>query len=438
MQVSVEASTSLERRVTVTIPAEKIDSAVDKKVQETAKTIRLDGFRKGKVPTKVVKKRYGASIRQEVLGDVIQSSYFEALQEAKINPAGMPEIEPKEDAGEGDFSYVAVVEVYPEIELADASGLNIERQAGTITDADVDNMIEMLRKQQSEWNEVARAAADGDQVNIDFKGFVDGEAFDGGEAAGHDLVIGSGSMIPGFEDGITGMSAGEEKDITVTFPEDYQAEHLAGKEATFKITAHKVSESILPELNEEFYAKFSPKGKGEDDFKAEIRTNMEREMTQALKGKLKNAVLDAYVELNEFDVPKALVKEELGRLKQQALQQFGGGNQQLDPSILPDEMFQDQADKRVKVGLLAGEVIKANEMAADEDKVKALVEEMAQGYEDPKEFVDYYLNNAEQRSQLEGVVLEDMVVEHLLAAGTVTDTEVDYETAVKPAEQANS
>jgi trigger factor len=438
MQVSVEASTSLERRLTVTVPAEKIDSAVDKKVQETAKTIRLDGFRKGKVPTKVVKKRYGASIRQEVLGDVIQSSYFEALQEAKINPAGMPEIEPKEDAGEGDFSYVAVVEVYPEIELADASGLNIERQAGTITDTDVDNMIEMLRKQQSEWNEVARAAADGDQVNIDFKGFVDGEAFDGGEAAGHDLVIGSGSMIPGFEDGITGMSAGEEKDITVTFPEDYQAEHLAGKEATFKITAHKVSESILPELNEEFYAKFSPKGKGEEDFKAEIRTNMEREMTQALKGKLKNAVLDAYVELNEFDVPKALVKEELGRLKQQALQQFGGGNQQLDPSILPDEMFQDQADKRVKVGLLAGEVIKANEMAADEDKVKALVEEMAQGYEDPKEFVDYYLNNAEQRSQLEGVVLEDMVVEHLLAAGTVTDTEVDYETAVKPAEQANS
>ncbi|MGB2134230.1 MAG: trigger factor [Pseudomonadales bacterium] len=438
MQVSVEASTSLERRVTVTVPAEKIDSAVDKKVQETAKTIRLDGFRKGKVPTKVVKKRYGASIRQEVLGDVIQTSYFEALQEAKINPAGMPEIEPKEDAGEGDFSYVAVVEVYPEIELADASGLNIERQAGSITDTDVDNMIEMLRKQQSEWNEVARAAADGDQVNIDFKGFVDGEAFDGGEATGHDLVIGSGSMIPGFEDGITGMSAGEEKDISVTFPEDYQAEHLAGKEATFKITAHKVSESVLPELNDEFYAKFSPKGKGEDDFKAEIRTNMEREMTQALKGKLKNAVLDAYVELNEFDVPKALVKEELGRLKQQALQQFGGGNQQLDPSILPDEMFQDQADKRVKVGLLAGEVIKANEMAADEDKVKALVEEMAQGYEDPKEFVDYYLNNAEQRSQLEGVVLEDMVVEHLLAAGTVTDTEVDYETAVKPAEQATS
>lgn len=438
MQVSVEASTSLERRVTVTVPAEKIDSAVDKKVQETAKTIRLDGFRKGKVPTKVVKKRYGASIRQEVLGDVIQSSYFEALQEAKINPAGMPEIEPKEDAGEGDFSYVAVVEVYPEIELADASGLNIERQAGTITDADVDNMIEMLRKQQSEWNEVARAAADGDQVNIDFKGFVDGEAFDGGEAAGHDLVIGSGSMIPGFEDGITGMTAGEEKDISVTFPEDYQAEHLAGKEATFKITAHKVSESILPELNEEFYAKFSPKGKTGDDFKAEIRTNMEREMTQALKGKLKNIVLDAYVELNDFDVPKALVKEELGRLKQQALQQFGGGNQQLDPSILPDEMFQDQADKRVKVGLLAGEVIKSNEMAADEDKVKALVEEMAQGYEDPTEFVDYYLNNAEQRSQLEGVVLEDMVVEHLLAAGSVTDTEVDYETAVKPAEQANS
>ncbi len=438
MQVSVEASTSLERRVTVTVPAEQIDSAVDKKVQETAKTIRLDGFRKGKVPAKVVKKRYGASIRQEVLGDVIQTSYFEALQEAKINPAGMPEIEPKEDAGEGDFSYIAVVEVYPEISLADASGINIERQAGTVTDADVDNMIEMLRKQQSDWTEVERASADGDQVNIDFEGFVDGEAFDGGAAQGHDLVLGSSSMIPGFEEGIAGMSAGEEKDITVTFPEDYQAEHLAGKEATFKITAHKVSEAVLPELNDEFFTKFSPKAEGEAGFKAEIRGNMEREMTQALKSKLKNTILDAYVELNEFDVPKALVKEELGRLKQQALQQFGGGDQSLDPSILPDEMFQDQADKRVKVGLLAGEVIKSNEMTADEGKVKALIEDMAQGYEDPQEFVDYYLNNAEQRSQLEGVVLEDMVVEHLLAAGNVTDLEVDYETAVKPQEQSGS
>jgi trigger factor len=437
MQVSVEATTSLERRVTVTVPAEQIDSAVDKKVQETAKTIRLDGFRKGKVPAKVVKKRYGASIRQEVLGDVIQTSYFEALQEADINPAGMPEIEPQEDAGEGEFSYVAVVEVYPEITLADASALNVERQAGSVTDADVDNMIDMLREQQAEYNDVERAAAEGDRINIDFEGSLDGELFDGGAAQGHDLVLGSGSMIPGFEDGIVGMSAGEVKDITVTFPEDYQAENLAGKEAVFKITANKVAEAVLPELNDDFFAKFGPKAEGEEGFKAEIRTNMEREMTQALKAKLKNNVLDAYLELNEFDVPKALIKGELDRLKQQALQQFGGGaNQNLDPSILPDEMFQDQADKRVKVGLLAGEIIKANEMAADEDKVRAMIEEMAQGYQDPAEFVEYYMNNAEQRSAIEGVVLEDMVVEHLIAAGNVTDVDVDYETAIKPAEQA--
>ncbi|MCP4788781.1 MAG: trigger factor [Gammaproteobacteria bacterium] len=440
MQVSVEATTSLERRVTVTVPADKIDSAIDKKVQETSKTIRIDGFRKGKVPAKVVKKRYGASIRQEVLGDVIQTSYFEALQEADINPAGMPEIEPKEDAGEGDFSYVAVVEVYPEIALADASALSVERQAGAISDTDVDNMIEMLRKQQTEWTDVERASADGDQVNIDFEGFQDGEAFDGGAAQGHDLVLGSNSMIPGFEEGIVGMSTGEEKAIQVTFPEDYQAEHLAGKEVTFNITANKVSEALLPELNDEFFAKFGPKAEGEEGFKSEIRANMEREMSQALKAKLKNNVLDAYLELNEFDIPKALVKGELDRLKQQAMQQFGGGdqNQNLDPSILPDEMFQDQADKRVKVGLLAGEIIKANEMKADEDKVKSLVEEMAQGYQDPQEFVEFYLNNAEQRSQLEGVVLEEMVVDHLLASGNVTDVEVDYETAIKPAEQADA
>jgi len=432
MQVSVEATTSIERRLTVTVPAEQIDSAVDKKVNETAKTIRIDGFRPGKVPTKVVKKRYGASIRQDVLGDVIQSSYFEALQQESIKPAGMPNIEPKEDAGEGEFSYTAVVEVYPEISLSDAAGISVDRLTSSVEDADVDTMIENLLSQQTQWTEVLRAAADGDQINIDFEGYLDGEAFDGGAAQGHDLVLGSNSMIPGFEDGIQGMEAGQDKDITVTFPADYNAAELAGKEATFTIKANTVSEATKPELNEEFFAKFNPKEEGEAGFRAEINANMSRELNQALKSKLKNGLLNAYLELNEFAVPSALVQEELGRLKQQALQQFGGGNENLDPSILPDEMFQDQADKRVKIGLLAAEIIQTNEFKADEDKVKALVEDMAQGYQDPQEFIDYYMNNEEQRSQLEGVVLEDQVVEHLLAAATITDVAVDYKTAVEP------
>jgi trigger factor len=207
MQVSVEATTSIERRVTVTVPADQIDSAVDKKVNETAKTIRIDGFRPGKVPTKVVKKRYGASIRQDVLGEVIQSSYFEALQQENIKPAGMPNIEPKEDTGAGEFSYTAVVEVYPEIALVDAAGVSVERLTSSVEDADVDTMIDMLLGQQTQWNEVDRAAADGDQINIDFEGYMDGEAFDGGAAQGHDLVLGSNSMIPGFEEGILGMKA---------------------------------------------------------------------------------------------------------------------------------------------------------------------------------------------------------------------------------------
>ncbi|MDC9719834.1 MAG: trigger factor [Gammaproteobacteria bacterium] len=432
MQVSVEATTSIERRLTVTVPAEKIDSAVDKKVNETAKTIRIDGFRPGKVPTKVVKKRYGASIRQDVLGDVIQSSYFEALQQEEIKPAGMPTIEPKEDSGEGEFSYTAVVEIYPEIALADASGVAVERMTSSIEDADVDTMIDMLLSQQTQWTEVLRAAADTDQINIDFEGYLDGEAFDGGAAQGHDLVLGSNSMIPGFEEGIVGMEAGQDKDITVTFPADYNAAELAGKEAVFTIKVNTVSEATKPELNEEFFARFNPKEEGEAGFRAEIRSNMEREMNQALKSKLKNNLLNAYLALNTFDVPAALVTEELGRLKQQALQQFGGGNENLDPSILPDEMFQDQADKRVKVGLLAAEIIQQNEFKADEEKVKALVEEMAQGYQDPQEFIDHYMNNNDQRSQLDGVVLEDQVVEHLLAAATVTDVAVDYKTAVEP------
>ena len=432
MQVSVEATTSIERRLTVTVPAEQVDSAVDKKVNETAKTIRIDGFRPGKVPAKVVKKRYGASIRQDVLGDVIQSSYFEALQQENLKPAGMPNIEPKEDAGEGEFSYIAVVEIYPEIALVDASGVSVDRMTSSIEDADVDTMIEMLLSQQTQWTEVLRAAADTDQINIDFEGYLDGEAFDGGAAQGHDLVLGSNSMIPGFEEGILGMEAGKDKDITVTFPEDYNAAELAGKEAVFTIKVNTVSEATKPELNEEFFARFNPKEEGEAGFRAEIRSNMSREMNQALKSKLKNGLLNAYLELNTFDVPKALVTEELGRLKQQALQQFGGGNENLDPSILPDEMFQDQADKRVKIGLLAAEIIQQNEFKADEDKVKALVEEMAQGYQDPQEFIDHYMNNAEQRSQLDGVVLEDQVVEHLLAAASITEVAVDYKTAVEP------
>ena len=432
MQVSVEATTSIERRLTVTVPAEQVDSAVDKKVNETAKTIRIDGFRPGKVPTKVVKKRYGASIRQDVLGDVIQSSYFEALQQEKLKPAGMPNIEPKEDTGAGEFIYTAVVEVYPEIALVDPSGVSVERMVSSIEDTDVDTMIDLLLSQQTQWTEVLRAAADTDQINIDFEGYLDGEAFDGGAAQGHDLVLGSNSMIPGFEDGILGMEAGQDKDITVTFPEDYNAAELAGKAAVFTIKVNTVSEATKPELNEEFFARFNPKEEGEAGFRAEIRSNMSREMNQALKSKLKNNLLNAYLELNSFDVPKALVSEELGRLKQQALQQFGGGNENLDASILPDEMFQDQANKRVKIGLLAAEIIQQNEFKADEDKVQSLVQEMAQGYQDPQEFIDYYMNNAEQRGQLDGVILEDQVVEHLLVAANVTDVVVDYKTAVEP------
>ncbi|MFT7177987.1 MAG: trigger factor [Oceanospirillaceae bacterium] len=432
MQVLVEATTSIERRLTVTVPAEQIDGAVDKKINETAKTIRIDGFRPGKVPTKVVKKRYGASIRQDVLGDVIQSSYFEALQQESIKPAGMPNIEPKQDKGEGEFIYTAVVEVYPEIVLADAAGVSVERMASSIEDADVEMMIDMLLSQQTQWTEVLRAAADGDQIDIDFEGYLDGEAFDGGAAQGHELVLGSNSMIPGFEDGILGMEAGQDKDITVTFPEDYNAAELSGKEAVFTIKVNAVKEATKPELNEEFFARFNPKEEGEAGFRAEIRSNMSREMNQALKSKLKNRLLNAYLELNTFDVPTALVTEELGRLKQQALQQFGGGNENLDPSILPDEMFQDQAVKRVQVGLLAAEIIQQNEFKASEEKVQALVQEMSQGYQDPQEFIDYYMNNTEQRSQLDGVVLEDQVVEHLLAAANITEVVVDYKTAVEP------
>ncbi|MGI1670067.1 MAG: trigger factor [Neptuniibacter sp.] len=432
MQVSVETTSGLERLMTVSVPAERIDQDVSKRIQQTARTVRIDGFRPGKVPMKVVKQRYGKGIREEVLGQVVQETFYQALQQEELTPAGSPAIDFTTDVEGENLEYTAKFEVYPQVELADYSSVEIERRSADVKDADLDQMIETLRKQQADWAEVEREAAEGDRVRIDFEGFVDGEAFDGGKGEGMDLVLGSNTMIPGFEDQLAGAKAGADVELNVTFPENYQADNLKGKDALFKVKVHSVSEQVLAELNEEFYEKFGLEEKTEEAFRSEVKKNMERELNQAVKMKLKDQVFSKLIDINPIDVPAALIDGEIDSLRKQAVMQFAGPDSDMDHTALPKEMFQDQAERRVKIGLLMQEVIKVNELEADEERVKSTLNEMAETYQDPQQVIDWYMGNEEMLGQIKGLVLEEQVVDKLLETANVTDTEISYEDAIKP------
>ncbi|MCP1326522.1 trigger factor, partial [Halomonas sp. 707D4] len=327
-----------------------------------------------------------------------------------------------------------VMEVYPQVELSSIEGTEVERPVVSVTDADVDEMIETLRKQNAEWKEDDKAAEDGDQVTIDFQGFLGDEPFEGGSAEGHALVIGSNSFIPGFEEQLIGAKAGEEKTLTVTFPEDYQAEHLAGKEATFKVKVHKVSTQALPEVDQSFFERFGIEDGDEAKFRAEIKKNMTREASQAVDNRVKQQVLDALKKANEITVPSALVQQETDGMKRQAAQQFGLG-EDFDVSQLPNELFEEQARGRVQVGLLLAEVIKTHELDADDAAIKAKVEELAEQYQDPSEVVDYYMGNDELKTQVKSAILEEKAVDKLLEQATVKDVEMTYQQALAAAQQ---
>jgi trigger factor len=434
MQVSVETTSPIERVLTISVPAARVDERVSSEVAKTAKTIRIDGFRKGKVPVSVVKKRYGQGIRMDAVEQIMRDAYVEAIQKESIQPAGMPSIEPKNFAEGADLEFVVKIEVYPEVTLADNASIKVDRVVSDVTDADVDVMLETLRKQNAEWTAVERASADGDQVTIDFVGYLGDEAFEGGAAQAHKLVLGSNTMIPGFESGVIGAKTGEERTISVTFPDDYQAENLKGKEATFKITVSEVAEQILPELDDAFVEKFGLADATIDALRAEVRKNMERELNQAIKAKLKNALFDGLLSINEVEVPSALIDQEVDALRKQAASQFGGEG--FDASQLPAELFQDEAKKRAKLGLLISEVIKKDELKVDDDRVRAFLEDMAQAYQEPQQVIDFYLKNKEQMSQVQSAVLEEQVVDKLLESAQVTEVTLGYEDAIKPNAQA--
>lgn len=431
MQVSVETTSGLERRVTVGVPAEKVDTAVEGKLIEAQKNVRLDGFRPGKVPMREVKRRFASAVRNDVLADVMREAFIEAVEKENLQPAGMPGFEATKNEPGQDLEFVATFEVYPSVELADFSSVSVEKPQSDITDADVDTMIETLREQRGAFEEVSRPAETGDRVNIDFKGLKDGEAFEGGTAEGQNLELGSGQMIPGFEDGIVGMSAGEEKNIDVTFPEDYQSEDLKGQAVVFEIKVNKVEAKALPEVDADFMKGFGVDDGNMDTFKAEVKKNMERELKNAIANKVKEQTMDGLVSLHEFDVPSALVTQEVQRMRQQMAQQFGGG-QQFDASMLPDELFKEQAQRSVKLGLIIRAILDKNELKADADKVKARVEEIAQQYESPEEVVNWVYSNQQQLQQIEASVLEQQVVDLVLEHAKVEELTMSYQDAVKP------
>jgi len=437
MQVSVESGEGLERRLLVDLPKERVETEVEKKLTELAKNIRLDGFRPGKVPVRVVRQRFGDQVRQEVYGDLIQATFYEAAEQSSVAPVGDPSIELRDAAEEGGLSYTAIFQVMPEIELADLSGKEVVKPVAEVTEADVDEMIERLRKQRQTWEEVDRAAQDGDTVHIDFKGFIDGEAFEGGSAEDVPLVLGSGSMIDGFESGLLGAKAGETRTVEVTFPEDYRAEHLAGKPASFEITVRKVLEARLPEIDEQFIKDFGVEEGTEGALRAEVRKNMEAELEQKLSGLVKDSVMTLLREANPLEVPDAMVKQEAERMKQQAQADMQARGQQSSLD-LPASLFEEQARVRVHLGLLVGEIIDKQGLEASEDDVRQMIEQLAQSYEDPQEVVDYYLNNPQQRASLENLVLENKVVDWVLDQVEVKEDKRTFSEVMNPEQQAQN
>ncbi|WP_268797145.1 trigger factor [Pseudomonas huanghezhanensis] len=431
MQVSVENTSTLERRMTIGVPAERIETEVNKRLQQTARKAKIPGFRPGKVPMSVIRQRYEDGARQDALGDLIQATFYEAVVEQKLNPAGAPSVEPKSFEKGKDLEYVATFEVFPEFTVAGFESVAVERLSADVADSDLDNMLEILRKQNVRFEAADRAAQNEDQLIIDFVGKADGEEFAGGSATGTQLVLGSARMIPGFEDGLVGAKAGEERVLNLTFPEDYQNLDLAGKAAEFTVTVNTVSEPKLPELNEAFFNQFGIKETGIEGFRTEVRKNMERELRQAIKSKVKNQVMDGLLAANPIEVPKALLENEVNRLRVQAVQQFGGN---IKPDQLPAELFEEQAKRRVELGLIVAEVVKQFDLKPDEDRVRELIKEMASAYQEPEQVVSWYYKNEQQMNEVRSVVLEEQVVDTVLQKASVTDKAVSYEEAVKPVE----
>jgi trigger factor len=422
MQVSVESTSSLERKVRVELPEDRVSTEVSNRLQKMTQTTKVQGFRPGKVPLKVIQGRYGDQVRNEVVGELVQSSLYEAINQESLRPAGQPRIDELNDVAGKDLAYTAVFEIYPEVSLKPMTDVKVEKTVCDVSDDDVASMIEMLRKQRRELKPVERASKEGDIVNINFEGFIDGVAFEGGKAENHDLELGSKNFIEGFEEGLVGKSAGDEVTLDLKFPDEYGNEELKGKQTEFKVKVNLVNETVLPEVDAAFMEQFGVKDGKEETLLAEIRRNMEREVELTVRRQLKDKVFEALREVNEVELPQALVANEQHRVKHEMEDRLK--QQGLDAGAIGDadaSLFTEQAEKRVSLQLIVGEIIKQNELKADPAKVRQMIEQAASGYEDPNAVINWYYSDQKNLAEVEALAMEDGVVDWVLEHATVTD-----------------
>ena len=423
MQVSVEATGSIQRKMTIEVPAKRIDQEVDKRLMSMRGKVRMDGFRPGKVPLSIVKKMHGVSVYQEVAGEAIQTSFYEAAVQEKLRVVGLPDIEAKTFEYGKNVVFIARFDIYPEIEIASLEGNQVIQQSAEITAADVDKMIETLRDQQKEWVDVERAAAKGDLLTVDFNGLIDGETFEGGDAKDFQVEIGAGRMLADFETALIGMSAGEEKTADVRFPDDYHSEKLQSKTVNFVQTVKTVQASEKPEINADFIKKFGIDDGSMEAFRVNISENMQRELNNAIHTKVKTQVMEQLSQAHAFDAPTSLVSDEIKHIRGEMNQNTGS-----DMASLPDDLFRDQAEKRVRLGLIVGEIIRQKDIQKDEAKIEAKLAELSSTYEEPSALLNYYRSNEKAMQTIEAAVMEDLIVEWALAQITVVNEISDFDT----------
>lgn len=435
MQVTLEKpEQGLEHKITVTFPSDELNNAVEKKLTEMRRTVKLDGFRPGKVPLKIVKKRYEGQVRQEAMGEQVQKTFYEAVESESLNVAGYPRFDELDDK-DGQITFTALFEVYPEISIPEFSAIKVEKINAEVTADDVEAMITKLREQRQAWKpgNGNKKAKMGEQVIIDFVGKLNGEEFDGGKAENVPLELGSGRMIPGFEDGIVGMKKNEEKTIEVTFPEDYHAENLKGQTVTFDITVHSVQVQVLPELDEEFIQSFGIEDGKEETLRSEIEENMKKELSRAVENKNRTAVLESLSQAVDVALPKAILDQEVNSLMNRAAQNMQQQGIKPEDVKLSADQFAVEAETRVKLGLILGDIIKANNMKATEAETVAFIEEQASSYEDPSEVINWYKSNPEAMAEIESIVVEKQVANKILAEAEVTEVTKAFDEIVNAA-----
>ncbi len=424
MEVSVEKTSELSRKMTVSIPEDVVQGKVSERVKKLAREVKIDGFRPGKVPQKVVQKMYGARVREEVTGDLIQANYVQALQDNDLRPAGMPQVEVVD--AETGFTFVASFEVYPEITLDGIDGIEIAKSVATVEAADLDVMLEKLREQKKTWVASEQAAQEGDKLVINFSGVSDGEDFTDGKVEDFEVEIGAKKMIPGFEDNLVGLAVGDTKAFTVTFPEGYGNEKLAGKPAEFDIEVLKVESPVLPEIDAEFIEAYGIESGDKEEFLADVKSNMERELAQALKSDLKNVVMNGLYEKVAVTLPTVMVDAEIESLMKPYYENAKQRNMDVNDLKLPRENFEEQAKRRVALGLILADIIQTNAIKADKEAVRAVIEDMARSYEDPNEVVNWYYGDEKRLAEVEQMVLEDATVDWVLSKAKVTDKPVSF------------